>query len=147
MATDTGASDPLLDSEIAVNLATVQQAPRAQYAPAGLHLGGGGGSYSFSPEEMTDLISQWQHILDRARGYDTYIHEVAATASAAADTASTTFTSRVQNAGADLLASHQSLKSYAEGYIARLKQSLAAYQNTEQSATDGIHAAAEGLDR
>ncbi len=146
MATDpdTGTSNALLDSEIAVELTTAQQAPHVQYAPSGLHLGGGGGSYSFSPEEMQNVIDRWQAIVERANSQLRHIQNVAETTSAAADGASTSFTARVQTAGADLAASHQSMTTYATDYISRLKAAQQRYQDTEHVVTDGLSSAGEG---
>jgi hypothetical protein len=84
MATDPDAGNPLVDSEISVALATAEQAPHVQYAPEGLHLGGGGGgSYSFSPEDMQHVIDQWQDIVERANRQVRHIQIVTETTSAA----------------------------------------------------------------
>ena len=121
-----GGTDQQLEQQVRLDLMTDTQGQN------GLRLGGGSGrGYALSPADLQSAINTWQQILDRARTYDRAIARMTNVVAPAPDDASQTFTLQLR-ISADILAeSNTSLKTYAATYLARLRATQQAYQNTE----------------
>jgi len=152
-APSSSPSDGQLDADLRGELSVLDQDPSHAVSPwaaavgvtsPSLNLGGGGaGGYEFSPAALEAVIGQWHAIVDRAQKFDENIRVITEVTTAAADEASTGFTSQAQTLGRNVRASHATLTAYAAAYVAKLETVQRNYQATEQQITaslkGGIH--------
>ena len=136
---DSSTSDIDVLNGLQAELRTVQQAP-----PTAFPGGGTAGGYSVSPAQLQNWINELQNILDSANHRYQYIKVIEESGAAAGDDSSGKANGAFQHTGSLLRRANDAIRNYAGKTISLFKESLQAYERTEQSNQDTLRGAGKG---
>lgn len=128
--------------------------PMMQMAKGGASLGAftakaagsaAGGGYSFSPEEIDAVLSQWEQLRDDLQNDLDEANKIANVQAPGNEPASNTFVGSANPAGAALLQQTKSMLEHTHQYIAALKKAKGVTEEADAQATDDAGKAGNGV--
>ncbi|HEX3787068.1 MAG TPA: hypothetical protein VHW44_04350 [Pseudonocardiaceae bacterium] len=104
----------------------------------------GGGKYSFSPDELQSVLTQWQDLHDTVLQAQTAssqqkVNTGGAITAPGNEAASHTMSAAVGTSSAAYTKYLTSMQTYIEGYVTTLQGALKNYNDTEQAAASASH--------
>ncbi|PRX47672.1 hypothetical protein B0I33_105252 [Prauserella shujinwangii] len=103
--------------------------------------GAGGGGYTFTPEEIDEVIRQWEDLYDDLLKDETDARDVANVKAPGTEFASGDFQQAAQPSGNALLEQTKRMREYVYRYIEALKQAKGATQAQDENAAADANSA------
>lgn len=104
-----------------------------------------GGGYSFSPEEIDAVLSQWQQLHDDLQSDLDDANKIAGVQAPGNEPASNTFVGSANPAGQALVQQTQSMLEHTRQYIEALKRAKGVTEEAEAQAADDAGKAGNGV--
>ncbi|WP_377395589.1 hypothetical protein [Prauserella oleivorans] len=99
---------------------------------------GGGGGYTFTPEEIDEVIRQWEDLREGLEDDEREAENVANVQAPGREFASGDFQQAANPSGEALVQQTRRMKQYVEMYIAKLKEAKAGTEAQNEHARDEI---------